>query len=110
MEAIAMISFETKGESWPGIVHLHEFTGDFPGAETPTWFGYERHHLEGMGVEEFFTTLLTAHHHGLNKVVTVATLQTWFWVAVVGQNGKMRGKPKLFRHTQYERIYWVFVF
>lgn len=34
-----------------------------------------------------------------NKHAVVTQLPTWYWVAVVGDNGEMRGKPHLVRHT-----------
>jgi len=95
---IAIISF-VKDDS-ERVVHIESFEGDYLfGDGTRCWAGFALEDLEGLDAKRFFDTLLTHHHDASNKRVVTVTLNTWFWVAVLGQDGQMRGRPKLIRHT-----------
>jgi len=89
-DKIAVISLD-------GRVNLHEYVGE-------SKFDGHGKSLEGMNLDDFFKTLLTHHHTAVNKEVMWKQLNTWYCVALIGQDGELRGKPKKFRHTMPENV------
>lgn len=91
---IAVVSF------WADQVIVHEFEGDYTlGDGRVAWCGNSRESLDGFSVEHFLDDVLTHHHRASNKVTVVKRLNTWYWAAVLGQDGELRGQPRKIRHT-----------
>ncbi len=96
-ERIAVVSLNPVNER----VRVHEFEGEYrDGTPFINLYGLRRSQISGMPVTEFLEfVLLSPFEAPWNKHVACTKLNTWFWAAVVGDNGGMRGRPAVFRHT-----------
>lgn len=108
-DRIAVVSFDAA--AW--TVRVHEFNGEVAnsfGDPCVNRWALTHQVMHGMGIERFLE-LITVQHFDApdNKEVGVAVLRTWIWAAVVGNDGNMRGRPRMIRHTTPDggRAFWI---
>jgi hypothetical protein len=111
-ERIVVFSFNLEEDS----VAVHEFQGEVflmqGGERIPciNYRGMTEEEIHGMPVQKFLDMFLTyGFRANWNKHVAVARLNTWYWAAIIGDNGGMRGRPRLFRHIMPDggTPFWV---
>ena len=86
-------------------VQVEEIVERHESLNNPTVAGWRPEEFDGMPVERFFRSLLVTSRFAspTNKTLAIARLNTWWWITVVGDDGNMRGKPRMIRHTWPDR-------